>query len=81
MESPALWDVFRTQLVLLDMLLPDVSNDIINSMLRGSARSGYLPTSFHGDFASTYITGSYLRGVRGFDVQKAYSYMLNNANT
>jgi predicted alpha-1,2-mannosidase len=81
MESPALWDVFRTQLVLLDMLLPNVSNDIINSMLRGSARSGFLPTSFHGDFASAYITGSYLRGVRGFDVQQAYRYMLNNANT
>ena len=81
MESPALWDVFRTQLVLLDMLLPDVSNDIINSMLRRSARSGFLPTSFHGDFASAYITGSYLRGIRGFDVQKAYHYMLNNANT
>lgn len=80
LENPALWDVFRTQLVLLDMLLPRVSNDIINSMLRGSARSGYLPTSFHGDFASAYITGSYLRGVRGFDVQKAYRYMLNNAN-
>ena len=80
LESPALWDVFRTQLVLLDMLLPNVSNDIINSMLRGSARSGYLPTSFHGDFASAYITGSYLRGIRGFDVQQAYSYMLNNAN-
>lgn len=79
--SPALWDVFRTQLVLLDMLCPDVSNDIINSMLRGSARSGFLPTSFHGDFASAYITGSYRRGVRGYDVQKAFGYMLNNANT
>jgi predicted alpha-1,2-mannosidase len=81
MESPALWDVFRTQLVLLDMLDPDVSNDIINSMLRDSARSGFLPTSFHGDFASAYIAGSYLRGIRGFDVQQAYRYMLNNANT
>lgn len=81
MESPALWDVFRTQLVLLDMLLPEVSNDIINSMLRSSARSGFLPTSFHGDFASAYITGSYLRGVRGYDIQKAFGYMLNNANT
>ena len=79
--SPALWDVFRTQLVLLDMLVPEVSNDIINSMLRGSAHSGFLPTSFHGDFASAYITGSYLRGVRGYDVQKAFGYMLNNANT
>ncbi len=81
LASPALWDVFRTQLVLLDMLLPDVSNDILNSMLRRGARSGFLPTSFHGDFASAYITGSYLRGIRGFDVQKAYRYMLNNADT
>jgi predicted alpha-1,2-mannosidase len=79
--SPALWDVFRTQLVLLDMLVPDVSGEIINSMLRGSARSGFLPTSFHGDFGSAYIAGSYLRGVRGHDVHRAYSYMLNNANT
>ncbi len=81
MASPALWDVFRTQLVMLNMLVPDVSTNIINSMLRGSARSGFLPTSFHGDFASAYITGSYLRGVKGFDVQQAYNYMLNNANT
>ncbi len=79
--SPALWDVFRTQLVLLDMLVPDVSNEIINSMLRHSARAGFLPTSFHGDFASAYITGSYLRDVRGYDVQKAFGYMLNNADT
>jgi putative alpha-1,2-mannosidase len=79
--SPALWDVFRTQLVLLDMLVPDVSGEIINSMLRGSALSGFLPTSFHGDFGSAYIAGSYLRGVRGYDVHRAYSYMLNNANT
>lgn len=81
LSSPALWDVFRTQLVLLDMVVPNVSNEIINSMLHGSARSGFLPTSFHGDFGSAYITGSYLRGVTNFDVQKAYGYMLNNANT
>jgi predicted alpha-1,2-mannosidase len=80
LENPALWDVFRTQLVLLNILLPDVSNQIINSMLRSGARSETLPTSFHGDFASAFITGSYLRGVRGFDVQEAYRYMLNNAN-
>ncbi|HEX3797140.1 MAG TPA: GH92 family glycosyl hydrolase [Verrucomicrobiae bacterium] len=81
LTSPALWDTFRTKLVLLDMLLPDVSNEIINSMLRRSARSGFLPTSFHGDFGSAYITGSYLRGVTNFDVQEAFHYMLNNANT
>lgn len=81
-QSPGLWDVFRTQLVVLDMLLPKVSNNIIKSMiLTGEHSGGFLPTSFHGDFASSYIAGSYLRGIKDYDVRKAYRLMLNNANT
>lgn len=34
---------------------------------------------FHGDHASTFVTGSYLRGIRDFDVQAAYELLLNNA--
>ena len=80
--SPGLWDVFRTQLLTLDMLQPKVSNDIIKSMiLTGEHAGGLLPTSFHGDFASAYIAGAYLRGLKDFDVKKAYQLMLNNANT
>jgi len=80
--SPAFWDVFRTQLVVLDMLLPEVSNNIIKSLIfTGEHSGGILPTSFHGDFASSYITGSYLRGIKDYDVRKAYQLMLNNANT
>jgi len=80
-SSPAFWDTFRTKLVLLDMLLPDVSNNIIKSLILSGERSGFLPTSFHGDFGSSYITGSYLRGIKDYDVKKAYQLMLNNANT
>lgn len=80
-SSPAFWDVFRTQLPIIDLLLPDVSNNIIKSLILGGERSGFLPTSFHGDFGSAYITGAYLRGIKGYDVQKAYRLMLNNANT
>jgi len=80
-SDPAFWDTFRSNLVLLGMLLPDVSNNIIKSILLNSERSGFLPTSFHGDFASSYITGSYLRGLKDYDIRKAYQLMLNNANT
>lgn len=38
-----------------------------------------MPTFFHGDHASTFVTGSYLRGIRDFDVQAAYELLLNNA--
>lgn len=80
--GPGFWDVFRTQLVTLNMLLPNVSNDIIKSLiLTGEHSGGFLSTSFHGDFASSYIAGAYARGVRGYDIKKAYRLMLNNANT
>ncbi|WP_256007430.1 GH92 family glycosyl hydrolase [Pedobacter deserti] len=79
--SPALWDVFRTQLPVLDLIEPDVSNNVIKSMILNGERSGFLPTSFHGDFASTYIAGAYARGIRDYDVKEAYRLMLNNANT
>jgi predicted alpha-1,2-mannosidase len=80
-QSPEFWDTFRTDLVLLDMLLPNVSSNIIKSIIFNGERSGFLPTSFHGDFASSYIAGSYLRGIKDYDIQKAYRLMLNNANT
>jgi predicted alpha-1,2-mannosidase len=38
-----------------------------------------MPTFFHGDHASVFITGSYLRGLRGYDVNAAYQLMLKNA--
>ncbi|WP_285011007.1 GH92 family glycosyl hydrolase [Pedobacter faecalis] len=79
--SPALWDVFRTQLPVLDLIEPEVSNNVIRSMILNGERSGFLPTSFHGDFASTYIAGAYARGIRDYDVKEAYRLMLNNANT
>ncbi len=80
-SNPGLWDVFRTQLVVLNMLQPDVSNNVIKSLILNGERSGFLATSFHGDFASSYIAGAYARGVRGYDIKKAYRLMLNNANS
>jgi predicted alpha-1,2-mannosidase len=80
-QGPGLWDVFRTQLVVLNMLRPDISNNVIKSMILAGEHTGFLSTSFHGDFASSYIAGAYARGVKGYDIQKAYRLMLNNANT
>ncbi|GAB3937704.1 GH92 family glycosyl hydrolase [Mucilaginibacter myungsuensis] len=79
--SPAIWDVFRTQLPVLDLVQPEVSNNIIRSMILGGERSGFLATSFHGDFASSFIAGAYARGIRNYNAKKAYQLMLNNANT
>jgi predicted alpha-1,2-mannosidase len=77
--DPSFWDDYRNKLVLLGMLAPDVAADVISSCIdRGEVR-GFMPTFFHGDHASVFVTGSYLRGIRGFDVRAAYRLMLRNA--
>ena len=77
--TPALWDDYRNKLVLLGMLSPEVTNDVISSITERAKVRGYMPTYFHGDHASPFITGSYLRGLRDFEVDSAYYYMLRNA--
>lgn len=77
--DPSFWDDYRNKLILLGMISPDVAADVINSITDKGEKTGFMPTFFHGDHASTFITGSYLRGLRGFDVNKAYHLILKNA--
>ena len=76
---PSLWDDYRNKLVLLGMLSPQVSVDVIRSLIDRGEKTGFIPTFFHGDHAAVYIAGSYLRGLRGFDVNEAYRLLLRNA--
>ncbi|MBS5978136.1 MAG: GH92 family glycosyl hydrolase [Dysgonomonas mossii] len=77
--DPSFWDDYRNKLILLGMISPDVAADVINSITDKGEKIGFMPTFFHGDHASTFVTGSYLRGLRGFDVNKAYHLILKNA--
>ncbi|MEA4978586.1 MAG: GH92 family glycosyl hydrolase, partial [Petrimonas sp.] len=78
--NPSFWDDYRNKLVLLGMLSPDVTTDIIKSITdKGEKKDGYMPTFFHGDHASVFVAGSYLRGITGFDLKRAYKLLLKNA--
>jgi predicted alpha-1,2-mannosidase len=78
--TPSFWDDYRNKLVLLAMISPEVTNDVIQSITDiGEKRNGYMPTFFHGDHASVFVAGSYLRGIKDFDLQRAYRLLLNNA--
>jgi len=76
---PALWDTYRNKLVLLGMIRPEVTNDVIKSLMDRGEITGFIPTFFHGDHAAPFIAGTYFRGVGDFDVNKAYELLLNNA--
>ena len=78
--NPSFWDDYRNKLILLGMISPDVTTDIIKSITdKGEKRGGYMPTFFHGDHASVFVAGSYLRGITGFDLNRAYKLLLKNA--
>ena len=78
--GPSYWDDYRNKLILLGLLAPDVAADVISSDTdRGEKRGGFMPTFFHGDHASAFVAGVYLRGIRGFDVRRAYELVLRNA--
>lgn len=78
--NPSFWDDYRNKLILLGMITPDVATDVLKSITdNGEKRGGYMPTFFHGDHASTFVAGSYLRGIKDFDVKRAYNLLLKNA--
>jgi predicted alpha-1,2-mannosidase len=78
--NPSFWDDYRNKLVLLGMVSPDVTTDVIKSIIdKGEKRGGYMPTFFHGDHASVFVSGSWLRGIKDFDLERAYALLLKNA--
>ena len=78
--DPSFWDDYRNKDILLGLLRPDVMSDVISSCIdRGEKRGGYFPTFFHGDHGSAVVAGNWLRGVRGFDLRRAYTLLYNNA--
>jgi len=76
---PSLWDDYRNKLVLLGMISPDVTVNVIRSLIDRGEKTGFIPTFFHGDHASAFIVGSYLRGLKGYNIKSAYKLLLRNA--
>jgi predicted alpha-1,2-mannosidase len=78
------WDVFRGEFPLMTLLNATMVNDEINSLvnLAATSRKGYLERweimnsysgLMDGDPATSVILDAYSKGIRGFDVDKAYA--------
>ncbi|TVQ08990.1 MAG: glycoside hydrolase family 92 protein [Bacteroidetes bacterium] len=86
----SLWDTYRTVHPLLTLVYPQNQIDMINSMLMMYDEGGWLPKwelysrethVMQGDPALIVIADSWLRGLRDFDVEKAYEAMIKSATT
>ncbi len=84
----SLWDTYRNLHQLMTLVYPKQQSDIIKSMLIVYDESGWLPkwelnatetTTMVGDPAGIVIADSYLKGIRDFDVNKAYQAMVKSA--
>ena len=80
----SLWDTFRAEHPLLTLLQPKITADIINSMLAYYQVHKVLPVwTLYGNETNTMtgyhsvavIAEAYLKGIRGFDAEKAYEAM------
>ncbi len=82
------WDVFRSQMPLQTIINPDVVNDMINSLVELADENGtrYLERweflnaysgCMIGNPAVAMIVDAYKKGIKDFDVPKAYGIMKN----
>ncbi|MGO4294874.1 GH92 family glycosyl hydrolase [Chitinophaga sp. RAB17] len=78
--EPSLWDTYRNKDVLLGLITPQVTLDVIKSMKDVGDKRGFIPTFFHGDHGASSIAGAYLRGIDNFDIKGTYEILLKNAN-
>ena len=84
----SLWDTFRTAHPLYTLIAPKDQRDMIVSLIKMLEQGGWLPrwpsghgysNSMLGTPADIMITDSYLKGIRDFDVEKAYQAMRRTA--
>ncbi|MES2890987.1 MAG: GH92 family glycosyl hydrolase [Bacteroidota bacterium] len=82
------WDVFRSQMPLQTIINPTVVNDLINSLVEMGDQSGkhYLERwellnnytgCMIGNPAIPVIADAYAKGIRNFNIPKAYQYAVN----
>ncbi len=83
-----LWDTFRAVHPLHNILEPKVNSDMVNSVIAKAEQGGWLPifpcwneytAAMIGDHAISLISDAYVKGIKGIDYTKAYSFMRKNA--
>lgn len=85
----SLWDTYRNLHQLMTLVYPKQQSDMVNSMIQMVDENDWLPKwelnstetfTMVGDPASIVIADTYLKGIRDFDIQKAYKAMLKGAD-
>lgn len=80
----SLWDTFRAQMPLVDLIQPSKTNEFINSLLLKYQQGSLLPMwdlaanytgTMIGAHATSVIADAYTKNIRGYDTELAYKAM------
>lgn len=87
-DDYSLWDTFRALHPLLSILYPQQTGEMIQSLVDKYEDGGWLPifpcwnsftSEMIGDHCASLIADAYLKGIRNFDIGKAYEALHKNA--
>jgi predicted alpha-1,2-mannosidase len=83
------WDYYRTQAPLLSWVRPDISAQVVRSLLRDARQGGRIPKwplvaiethIMNGDSAAPIIASSYAFGARDFDLDEAVARLVRQGD-
>lgn len=84
----SVWDIFRAQMPLLTILDPKLEGEMVQSIVLKGEQGGFLPifpawnsytSEMVGDHAAVMIADAWSKGIRNFDMAKAYPLIRKNA--
>lgn len=87
-EDYSMWDTYRALHPLVNLLFPTKGGDMMQSLVHKYEQGGWLPifpcwnsytAAMVGDHCIAAIGDAYVKGIRNFDVAKAYEGMRKNA--
>ena len=84
----SMWDTYRALHPLYHIIAPKMSADMMQSLVNMADEGGWLPifpcwnsytAAMIGDHCAATLADAYVKGIRGFDAEKAYQAMRKNA--
>lgn len=83
------WDTFRSLFPFLTLMYPDINSQIMEGLANTYKESGWLPEwaspghrdCMIGSNSASLIADSYLKGIRGYDIETLYNAILKNTDS
>jgi len=82
------WDTFRALFPFTTLMYPDLNSKIMEGMVNTYKESGWLPEwaspghrdCMIGSNSASLVADSYLKGIRGYDIETLYEAIIKNTN-